>query len=286
MKRYFSISIFFVFMIVCVVLGQEPVDLQMISQIKSEGIKNSQVMETLSYLTDVHGPRLTGSPNLKGASEWSRDKLTEWGLINANLESWGTFGRGWSAERFSIEMIEPYYSPITAYPKAWTPGTNGTVSGMPVMVDIESEEDFEEYKGKLNGAIVMASKTRETETSFEALAKRRSELVMSGRDASSRRGTLEHYTLDVLNQFITVVATAAILAYSLYTFTAPNLPENLAMMITIPFVVYGVFRYMYLVRVKNMGESPEDILITDAPLLIAIVLWLATAATILIMFRG
>ena len=121
---------------------------------------------------------------------------------------------------------------------------------------------------------------------FIALAKRRSELVMSGGDAGSRRGTLEHYTLDVLNQFITVVATAAILAYSLYTFTAPNLPKNLAMMVTIPFVVFGVFRYMYLVRVKNMGESPEDILITDAPLLIAIMLWLATAATILIMFRG
>ena len=121
---------------------------------------------------------------------------------------------------------------------------------------------------------------------FIVLGKRRSELAMSGGDAGSQRGTLEYYTLGVLNQFITLVATVVILAYSLYTFTATNLPENHAMMVTIPFVVYGVLRYMYLVRARNMGESPEDILITDAPLVIAIVLWLATAATILVIFRG
>ena len=121
---------------------------------------------------------------------------------------------------------------------------------------------------------------------FIALSKRRSELAISGEHAGSQRGTLKRYTLDVLNQSITVVATGVLLAYSLYTFTAPNLPDNHAMMVTIPFVVFGVVRYMYLVRARNMGESPEDILITDAPLVTSIVLWLAAAATILAVFRG
>ena len=121
---------------------------------------------------------------------------------------------------------------------------------------------------------------------FIALAKRRSELSLSGEDAGSQRGTLEHYTIGALNHLVTAVATFAVLAYSLYTVTAPNLPENHTMMLTIPFVAFGVFRYMYLVRAKNMGESPEDILITDAPLAVTIGLWLASAATILTMFRG
>ena len=119
-----------------------------------------------------------------------------------------------------------------------------------------------------------------------ALAKRRSELSRAGQAAGRQRGTLESYTVPLLDQFIAVIATSTLLAYTLYTFTAPNLPENHEMMLTIPFVVYGVFRYLYLVHVKNLGENPEDILITDIPLIVSIVLWLATAATVLVVFRG
>ena len=83
-----------------------------IERIKEEGLKHSQVMATLSYLTDVIGPRLTGSPNLKRANEWTRDKLTAWGLVNARLEPWGPFGRGWSLKKFSAQVVEPQCIPL------------------------------------------------------------------------------------------------------------------------------------------------------------------------------
>ena len=93
-----------------------------IQRIKDEGMKRSQVMQTLSYLSDVIGPRLTASPGMKRANEWTRDQLTKWGLQNAHLEPWGPFGRGWTLKRFSAQVIEPQAIPLIAYPKAWSPG--------------------------------------------------------------------------------------------------------------------------------------------------------------------
>ncbi len=155
MKKQF-IGLLCVILVLPALLGaQEKVDLQMVGRIKAEGFTSSQVMETVSFLTDVHGPRLTGSPNMKASGEWARDKLKEWGLVNAQLESWGAFGRGWDTEKFSVEMIEPQYAPLIAYPEAWTPGTEGTVTTTAVYAKIESEADFEKYKGKLAGAIVL-----------------------------------------------------------------------------------------------------------------------------------
>ena len=118
-----------------------------------------------------------------------------------------------------------------------------------------------------------------------ALAKRRSELSLAGDAAGAQRGTLDWYTTSLLDQFIAVVAPSTLLAYTLYTFTAPNLPDNHAMMLTIPFVVYGLFRYMFLVHTKDLGENPEDILVSDVPLIVSILLWLAAAATVLTIFR-
>ncbi len=120
---------------------------------------------------------------------------------------------------------------------------------------------------------------------FIALAKRRGELAASGDDAPSQRDTLGRYTLPLLDQLIGVVATSTIVAYSLYTFTASNLPENHAMMLTIPFVAYGLFRYLYLVHSSGLGERPEEVIVTDLPLLCAILLWLATTAGILALLR-
>src|SRR6266496_3571480 len=99
-----------------------------IARIRDEGLNHSQVMQTLTHLTEVIGPRLTGSPNLKRANEWTRDKMTSWGLTNAHLEAWGPFGRGWSLKRFSVQVVEPQDIPLIAYPKAWSPSTNGPVS--------------------------------------------------------------------------------------------------------------------------------------------------------------
>ena len=101
-----------------------------IYKIKDEGLNRSQVMDTLSYLSDVYGARLTGSPQIKAAAEWTKKKLTEWGLTNVNLETWGPFGRGWTNEKFTARAISPSGSfPLIAYPKAWTPGTQGPVEG-------------------------------------------------------------------------------------------------------------------------------------------------------------
>src|SRR6185369_13713988 len=93
-----------------------------IQRIKDEGMNRSQVMQTLSYLSDVIGPRLTGSPNMKRANEWTRDQLASWGLQSAHLEAWGPFGRGWSLQRFSAQVVEPQDIPLIAFPKAWSPG--------------------------------------------------------------------------------------------------------------------------------------------------------------------
>ena len=121
---------------------------------------------------------------------------------------------------------------------------------------------------------------------FIALAKRRGELALAGERAPSQRDTLEWYTTGLLDQLTAVVATSVVIAYSFYTFTAPNLPDNHTMMLTIPFVVYGVFRYTYLMHVKGAGENPEETLTSDLPLIITIASWLATAATVLVVFRG
>src|SRR5437899_1507362 len=115
---------------------QEPVDLEMITRIRYEGFRNSKVMEIASGLMDGIGPRLTGSPNVKRANEWTRDQLTSFGLSNAHLESWGPFGRGWSNESVSVRMLTPETTQLIAYAKAWTPGTNGVLKGKCVRVKI------------------------------------------------------------------------------------------------------------------------------------------------------
>jgi hypothetical protein len=150
---------------------QEKVDLDAINKIKEEGLKRSQLMEILSYLTDVQGGRLTNSPNIRAAQQWAKQKLGEWGLQNAHLEAW-QFGRGWSLENFSAGIIKPYYVPLIAYPKAWSASTNGALRGKPVLFDAKTPADLDQYKGKLKGAIVLLSPIREVKAHFEALATR------------------------------------------------------------------------------------------------------------------
>ena len=118
-----------------------------------------------------------------------------------------------------------------------------------------------------------------------ALIKRRSQLATAGEDAASQRPALSSYSIESLSQLIIITATASLIAYSLYTFTAPNLPSNNAMMLTIPFVAFGLFRYIVLSAGADAGEDPEDLLMGDKPLLAALVMWLASAALILAMFR-
>ena len=108
--------------------AQEKVDYAAVQKIRDEAFgANSQVMETLRHLTDVIGPRLTGSPQMKASNEWTRKQLEDWGMANAHLESWGPFGRGWSFDKSSVTMVSPQSAPLIALPKAWTPGTKGAV---------------------------------------------------------------------------------------------------------------------------------------------------------------
>src|SRR5881396_2340800 len=106
-----------------------------IARIRDEGLNRSQVMKTLSYLTDVIGPRLTGSPNMKRANLWTRDKLESWGLTNAHLEAWGPFGYGWTLQRFSAQVVEPQNIPLKAYPNAWSPGFDRPLEADVVFLD-------------------------------------------------------------------------------------------------------------------------------------------------------
>ena len=146
-----------------------------IERIKDEGMKRSQVMQTLSYLSDVIGPRLTASPNMKRANNWTRETLEKWGMQNAHLEPWGPFGRGWALKRFSAQVTEPQDIPLIAYPKAWSPATNGAVTGDVVYLDAKTEADLEKYRGKLKGAIVLTQPTRELKARFDPLGTRRDE---------------------------------------------------------------------------------------------------------------
>ena len=122
---------------------------------------------------------------------------------------------------------------------------------------------------------------------FIALAKRRSELAEAGDKSASQRPILSEYSLPFLDQVMAIVATSTLVAYTLYTFsggiTGANVPENNAMMLTAPFVAYGLFRYLYLVHRGNRGETPEEILLTDKPFIINIALWIAAASTVLIL---
>lgn len=152
--------------------SEERVDLGVVHRIKDEAFHKSQVMDHLFYLSDVNGPRLTGSPGLRMAADWSIASLKKWGVADARVEKWGRFGRGWSLERFSVHLIEPGYAPLNGVVKAWSGGTSGEVSGevvsAPVFEDKQTGEiwDLEalakgigEYaarqKGKLRGKIVL-----------------------------------------------------------------------------------------------------------------------------------
>lgn len=202
-------------------LANDKIDLSAIGRIKAEGFGNSKVMEIASDLTDLHGPRLTGSPTMKAANEYVREQLEKWGLSNAHLEAWGPFGRGWSLERFSAHMIEPQVMPIIGYPKSWTPGTNGVITGPVVLAEIQTEADFEKYRGKLRGTFVLTQTPRDVNAWFAAAAERHSEdqlrelsmmPVPGARPAGARRGGPSNREFqNKLNEFWLSEGVAAVL---------------------------------------------------------------------------
>lgn len=143
----------------------ETVDLEMVTKIRHEGIKHSEVMDLVGYLSSVIGPRPTGSPALTKAYNWTTDKLKEWGLQNVRLEPY-EFGRGWAPQYISAHLLEPHYAPMIAISVEWGGSTDGKITGQPVYVDIKSTDDFDKYRGQLEGKIVLYMPPEETPTYF------------------------------------------------------------------------------------------------------------------------
>jgi hypothetical protein len=138
----------------------EKIDFVTIQQIREEGLNRSQVMDHLGWLTDVYGPRLTGSPAIRQASDWVMKRFSEWGLTSVHREPF-QFGRGWSVVRFSAHLLEPQIQPLIGYPKSWSPGTGGVVGGEVLLVSIADESDFAKFRGKLRGRILLTQPARE-----------------------------------------------------------------------------------------------------------------------------
>jgi carboxypeptidase Q len=138
---------------------EEKLDHTTIAKIRDEGLNRSQVMDHISWLSDVYGPRLTGGPAIMQASDWALKKFDEWGLSNAHRETWA-FGKGWSLVRFNAQMIEPQVQPLIGFPASWTPSTKGTVTADVVRVQIDTEADFEKYRGKVAGKIILIQPER------------------------------------------------------------------------------------------------------------------------------
>jgi carboxypeptidase Q len=263
-----------------------------IEGIKDEGLNRSQVMQTLSYLSDVIGPRLTASPGMKRANEWTRDQLTKFGLQNAHLEAWGPFGRGWTLKRFSAQVSEPLNIPLIAYPKAWSPGISDTLNAPIVYVDAKDEIALQQFKGKLKGAIVLTSATREVKAHFEPLGSRLDEKnLLALADApeptpgGGRRFTPEFRAAQVLSMqkylffrdegaamlvepsragdggtiFVQSATVAQRVTLDSYAPNAPRLIQSYdknATQVT-PQIVLAVEHYNRIVRMIQAGEKPK-----------------------------
>jgi len=208
-------SVLFAFLAVGSAYGQsdvEPVHHDVVNRIRHEGFNNSEVMRTARTLTETIGPRLTGSPQMKRANEWTRDQMTEWGLENAHLESWPRRHPGWSFTRASAHVVAPLPSPLLVLPKAWTSGTDGEVRGPAVHVTFDSLEDLEAHKGTLAGKIVLISEPRAFEE-IEVVHRRHSDGAMesyrefpmpSEEDAAAsfRERRMKRFKMrDAVNQF-------------------------------------------------------------------------------------
>ena len=200
---------------VCVVPMRVPLwaandtsDLEVVHRIRQEALNHSQVMKHLLYLTDVHGPRLTNSPGYDAAADWVVEQARKWGLENAAKEKWGPYGKGWSAQYSSANLVKPQFAPLIAVPLAWAPGTPGVVSGTPIFAPLRRDDDLEryrtnvekymaQYKGKLKDQIVLIGEKPEVKVQETAAMRRLSANELSERAAAPE--PLEPIAIDLRN---------------------------------------------------------------------------------------
>jgi carboxypeptidase Q len=152
--------------------AQEPVDWEVVSKIREEGLQRSQVMEMVGYMSDVLGPRLTASPSMRAAQEWAQQKMREIGLQNVVMERAGEHGVNWDNEFVSVHMMAPDYQPIIAYAKAFTSSTDGRLDAEAVIVHVETAADLAQYRGRLNGKIALVAEPADTDPEFNPDARR------------------------------------------------------------------------------------------------------------------
>lgn len=187
LKSYW-ISFFFL-LLTTIAIPSNEVDLTAVHRIKQEAFQNGKVMDHLFYLTDVNGPRLTGSPGFQSAANWIVKEIQSWGISNAGLESWGQFGRSWSFQKLTSNMIKPAYQPLHTYPLAWSPSTSGIVKAEVVYAPlVQKWEEWmksdptrlldkikayeAKYNGQLRGKIVLVDPPRELKPATDPQFKR------------------------------------------------------------------------------------------------------------------
>jgi Zn-dependent M28 family amino/carboxypeptidase len=189
--------------------AQEKVDLGVIQRIKTEAFQNSKVMDHLFWISDVYGPRLTGSPGFTAAANWTVKRLKEYGIEDAATQPWGKFGRSWRLTKFSISIQEPEYAPLIGFPLAWSADTKGPLVTEPVLaplkitdrLDRKKTEDelqayFQEYKGKLRGKIVLLEKPRDVTPAMTAPASRYSDADLAKEAEAPTPQALPAFDLD------------------------------------------------------------------------------------------
>ncbi len=150
----------------------EHIDQEMMSRIRKEGLQNSKIMDIAFHLTDASGPRLTASPGFMRAANYAKEQLTQWGLVNAMLDPWGEFGKGWELQKSYVAMTVPWYRSLEAYPKTWTAGTNGLQNAEVILINSKDSAGLDAYRGKLAGKIIITDRTDSYTLSFKPDATR------------------------------------------------------------------------------------------------------------------
>jgi hypothetical protein len=159
-------------MILALSAQDEKLDTAMISKIRDEGLNHSQVMDIAFYLTDASGPRLMESPGFFRAANWAKDKFTSWGLVDARLEPWGDWGKGWELLKSYLAISKPYYKPLIAFPKTWTAGTGALKHADVILIDVKDSTQLPAYQGQLQGKVVLVARGDTLKPSYKADAVR------------------------------------------------------------------------------------------------------------------
>ncbi len=185
----YSARVFSLLLTSLLLAAEDRADLFAVNRIKTEAFSNSTVMDTVFYLTEASGPRLTGSPGYQNAADWVVRRLKEFGLVNVHQEKWGPYGRGWTNTHFEAHMLEPSYAPLIGMALAWSGSTSGMVTGQPVMAAIRTDEDIEKFRGKLKGAIVMTEPPKDLQFSTAAPARRFTDAELTAESMAQEPGS-------------------------------------------------------------------------------------------------